>query len=402
MSAGRGEGDIFLNGKHYFCAGALTLALLAGLSACGKTAQKPPVIESGATSQTTARPARGTTIAQTGLLAGARLNAMKEFPLGSTEAEIVATLERLQLQAIVMTDADGGFQYACAGIRCLFGPEKTLTGIVLESDAFLSDTKLTVGSSLEEVRDIYPSMVMTDTHTGQVAMAIGFLIFRVEALDDTVTAWAWTLQPAQTQAAIADVTAATPEESDVPSQSAPAATVWQSDATTRITTNPPPGTAPSSTPGKTTTKSLYVSPYFPVAGREQAFKTAAGEAATLRVALLEQDETHVVYALQLEPYGALGVFYMDSERIIRLRGAGQSPESGTVVCQPTARPDPLAANVRGAHSSLQVNGPTVTFTAYDSAASGVPFETFVWAKGKGLVFYQQGYGATPAFTAQKS
>lgn len=118
----------------------------------------------------------------------------------------------------------------------------------------------------------------------------------------------------------------------------------------------------------------------------------------------------ILYELKLEPVEevpaerlSLGYFYVQDDRIyeiepspenLELLKAGEGiPENSMIVCQDTAIKDSLGEDETGWHHYLTVNGNRREYHAYNNQVSTGYFETMIWERDKGLVYYRSGYGA---------
>lgn len=102
---------------------------------------------------------------------------------------------------------------------------------------------------------------------------------------------------------------------------------------------------------------------------------------------------------------SLGHFYVMADKIYRIDPTEENiarfketealpdENSGVVVCQDDEMKDALAADERGWHHYITVDGDRREYHSYNNLAGTGYYESFTWEKGKGLVSYRSGYGA---------
>ena len=95
------------------------------------------------------------------------------------------------------------------------------------------------------------------------------------------------------------------------------------------------------------------------------------------------------------------LFYVEQDKIYKLPNTYKyqytSTENfrkdGKIVCSEQELEDKLPQNQSGFHEYISANGDIRKYCSYNNQTETGFFETFVWQKGVGLIFYESGYGA---------
>ena len=66
---------------------------------------------------------------------------------------------------------------------------------------------------------------------------------------------------------------------------------------------------------------------------------------------------------------------------------------GTIVCQNTQMEDKLGKEEKGFHEVIEIDGNQSVYRSYYNRVETDFYEYFTWERGKGLVYYESGYGA---------
>lgn len=117
-----------------------------------------------------------------------------------------------------------------------------------------------------------------------------------------------------------------------------------------------------------------------------------------------------LYELTLEPIEgvpdtclSLGYFYVRQDTIYKINPtqadlnqllAGEElPKDSLLVCQNEAIQDTLEEDEKGFHQYLDVNGDRREFHSYNNQVETGYYESYIWEKGKGLIYFKNGFGA---------
>lgn len=114
-----------------------------------------------------------------------------------------------------------------------------------------------------------------------------------------------------------------------------------------------------------------------------------------------------LYELKIDPVNGipydrvcLGCFYVQEDKIYKIEGnlnkLGSNDEilnDSEIVCQNKRMEDALNKDEPGWHHYIEVSGDKIEYHAYDNQISTGYYESYVWEKGQGLIYYKSGYGA---------
>lgn len=98
----------------------------------------------------------------------------------------------------------------------------------------------------------------------------------------------------------------------------------------------------------------------------------------------------------------LGYFYVlqykiykiePTEENLELLKRGKIPKDGIIVCEDKELKESLKSEKKGEHQYWIVDGDKREYHLYNDGTETGYFETFIWKKNVGLIFYQSGYGA---------
>lgn len=129
----------------------------------------------------------------------------------------------------------------------------------------------------------------------------------------------------------------------------------------------------------------------------------------LHVEEIAKMESGTVYELKVEPVDnvpkerlVLGYFYVEREKIYKILPTKEHknslkkkvlPEESTIVCQEKEIVDSLSKKQKGEHEYLSVNGEQREYHLYNDKVTTGYFESYIWKRNVGLLFYNSGYGA---------
>lgn len=99
----------------------------------------------------------------------------------------------------------------------------------------------------------------------------------------------------------------------------------------------------------------------------------------------------------------LGYFYIMDDKIFRMEATEENlsrlktdedlPSDSVIVCQDKELIDSLSEEEKGWHQFITVDGDKREYHSYNNLVETGYYETFIWEKGKGLVYYRSGFGA---------
>lgn len=100
---------------------------------------------------------------------------------------------------------------------------------------------------------------------------------------------------------------------------------------------------------------------------------------------------------------SLGYFYVQKDKIYKIDPTEENlsklqvsedlPADSVIVCSDQEIRDTLGKDQKGFHYYLEVNGDKREYHSYNNMVATGYYESFTWEKGKGLIFYQSGFGA---------
>lgn len=116
-----------------------------------------------------------------------------------------------------------------------------------------------------------------------------------------------------------------------------------------------------------------------------------------------------IYELKIEPVEGvpkerldLGYFYVEKEKIYKIVPTEENkislkkkelPVGSTIVCQEKEIVDSLSKDQKGEHEYLLINGDQREYHLYNDKVNTGYFESYIWKKKVGLIYYKSGYGA---------
>lgn len=72
---------------------------------------------------------------------------------------------------------------------------------------------------------------------------------------------------------------------------------------------------------------------------------------------------------------------------------GLMPNDSKLVCSNESYADQLNPNEKGQHYYIEINENICEYHFWDNSVESGYYEKMIWEKGKGLIYYQSGYGA---------
>ncbi len=88
---------------------------------------------------------------------------------------------------------------------------------------------------------------------------------------------------------------------------------------------------------------------------------------------------------------------MDSDKInnndLNKIKSGVIPNDSELVCTNKNYTDQLNPDEKGQHRYIEINESFCEYHFWDNSVESGYYEKMIWKKGKGLIYYQSGYGA---------